>query len=288
MWVEPEVNLVSGESLIRQLLYGQKYFKEKFGNITKVAWLPDSFGFTWQLPQIFQQSSIEYFVTGKLHWNDTNKFPLGCFWWVSPDGTRLLTLMSPPNITGVMDTNPLTMTDYAVDWETQTGLQDILWLPGVGDHGGGPTKDMLEVGAKWDRSPFFPEIKFTTAREYLEKVRNENDKLPVWQDELYLELHRGCYTTHADQKRFNRYCETLLYEAELWATLANLVNSNGFVSQTLFPIMYNTVGTHSCQGWQQQIEIAWKKSYSTNFTISYQVHLSPKFLAKRTRTGRRR
>ena len=102
-----------------------------------------------------QQCGIEYFVTGKLHWNDTTEFPHGCFWWESPDGTRLLTLMSPPNVTGVMDTNPITMTDYAVKWETQTGLQNIFWLPGVGDHGGGPTRDMLEVATKWNRSPFF-------------------------------------------------------------------------------------------------------------------------------------
>ncbi|WP_081942751.1 alpha-mannosidase [Myxosarcina sp. GI1] len=265
MWVEPELNLVSGESLIRQLLYGQKYFKDKFGDITRVAWLPDSFGFTWQLPQIFQQSGIDYFVTGKLHWNDTNKFPLGCFWWESPDGTRLLTLMSPPNVTGVMDTNPMVMSDYAVEWECQTGLQEIFWLPGVGDHGGGPTKDMLDVAAKWDESPFFPEIKFTTASEYLAKINRNADKLPLWQDELYLELHRGCYTTHADQKKFNRYCETLLYEAELWATIANLVNPDWFARQAIFSIMYNTVEKTSCQGWQQHLETAWKKVLFNQF-----------------------
>ncbi len=265
MWVEPELNLVSGESLVRQLLYGQKYFKDKFGDITRVAWLPDSFGFTWQLPQIFQQSGIDYFVTGKLHWNDTNKFPLGCFWWESPDGTRLLTLMSPPNVTGVMDTNPMVMSDYAVEWESQTGLQEIFWLPGVGDHGGGPTKDMIDVAAKWDKSPFFPKIEFTTASKYLAKIKRNADKLPLWQDELYLELHRGCYTTHADQKKFNRYCETLLYEAELWATIANLVNPNGFAEQAIFPIMYNTGEKTPCQGWQQHLETAWKKVLFNQF-----------------------
>ena len=260
MWVEPEVNLVSGESIIRQLLYGQKYIQDKFGDISKVAWLPDSFGFTWQLPQIFKQSGIEYFVTGKLHWNDTNKFPFGCFWWESPDGTRLLTIISPPNITGVMDTNPIIMTDYAIDWETQTGLQDIFWLPGVGDHGGGPTRDMLEVAAKWQSSPFFPEIKFTTASEYLSKIEINNSKLntqhsklskfPVWQNELYLELHRGCYTVHADQKKFNRYCEGLLYQAELWATLANLIEDKY---------------TKNHPDWQQNIEKAWKKVLFNQF-----------------------
>ena len=292
MWIEPETNLVSGESLIRQLLYGQQYYREKFGNISKVAWLPDSFGFTWQLPQIMQQCGIEYFVTGKLHWNDTTKFPHGCFWWESPDGTRLLTLMSPPNVTGVMDTNPLTMTDYAIAWEKQTGLQEIFWLPGVGDHGGGPTRDMLEVAAKWQKSPFFPELKFSTASDYLNKIgcNNSNDSsidnfyspspqvssspnllvssslnLPVWQDELYLELHRGCYTVHADQKQYNRYCERLLYQAELWATLATLLCKDGFVDRPLFPIMNKISGKADlCQA-EQLIEVAWKKVLFNQF-----------------------
>ena len=263
MWVEPEVNLVSGESIARQLLYGQHYFKEKFGKITRVAWLPDSFGFSWQLPQLFKQAGIDYFVTGKLHWNDTNKFPLGCFWWESPDGTRMLTLMSPPNVTGVMDTNPITMTDYAVDWESQTGLQDIFWLPGVGDHGGGPTRDMLEVAVKWANSPFFPRIEFSTAIDYLEKVEavhkppvyldgeDEEDNyslFPIWKDELYLELHRGCYTVHGEQKRFNRHCEALLYQAELFTTLASLIEGN-----------------HPDRDKQQQIEQAWKKVLFNQF-----------------------
>lgn len=253
MWIEPEVNLVSGESLVRQLLYGQRYIREKFGEITKVAWLPDSFGFCWQLPQIFKQSGIDYFVTGKLHWNDTTKFPHGCFWWESPDGTQIFTLMSPPNITGVMDTNPITMTDYAVEWESQTGLPEIFWLPGVGDHGGGPTKDMLEVAKKWQNSPFFPKIEFSTAIEYLKKISQNpkiksNPQFPIWQDELYLEFHRGCYTTHADQKRFNRYCEGLLYQAELFATLASLIQK-----------------PKSNRDWLLKIEKAWKKVLFNQF-----------------------
>ncbi len=302
MWIEPETNLVSGESLIRQLLYGQEYYQKKFGDICQVAWLPDSFGFTWQLPQIMHQCGIEYFVTGKLHWNDTTKFPLGCFWWESPDGTRLLTVMSPPNVTGVMDTNPITMTNYAVDWETQTGLQDIFWLPGVGDHGGGPTRDMLEVAAKWSNSPFFPEIRFSTAIDYLEKIAEEKDResslgiksrlskddlaprrrdaekntkgidatqeqFPVWKDELYLELHRGCYTNHAEQKRFNRYSERLLYQAELWSTLATLLCGDMFVSQPLFSTMNRIIERASfCQeDWQELVKIAWKKVLFNQF-----------------------
>ncbi|MEL6441636.1 MAG: alpha-mannosidase [Cyanobacteria bacterium J06621_8] len=241
MWIEPETNLVSGESLIRQFLYGQQYFAEHFGQMSTVAWLPDSFGFTWQLPQIASQCGIKYFVTGKLHWNDTTQFPHGCFWWESPDGTKLLTLMSPPNVTGVMDTNPLTMVNYAIDWEVQTGLSEIFWLPGVGDHGGGPTRDMLDVAQTWAESPFFPRLEFTTAIDYLGKIERASTQaadsqpvkhsLPLWQDELYLELHRGCYTVHGEQKKYNRRCERSLYQAELWLTLAHLLCRESLESQ---------------------------------------------------------
>ncbi|MBP0018111.1 MAG: alpha-mannosidase [Cyanobacteria bacterium SBLK] len=225
MWVEPEVNLPSGESLVRQLLYGQRYTCKKFGQIAKVAWLTDSFGFCWQLPQILKQAGIEYFVTQKLRWNDSTEFPYSVFWWQAPDGTKLLTLMSPPNITGVMDTNPITIANFSVDWEKQTGIQNIFWLPGVGDHGGGPTRDMLEIEKRWEGSLFFPKIEFTTAKQYLDSLRDSRIDFPTWNDELYLELHRGCYTTHADQKQFNRRCEGLLYEAELFATLAKIIDN---------------------------------------------------------------
>jgi alpha-mannosidase len=299
MWVEPETNLVSGESLIRQFIYGQRYCQEKFGAIAKVAWLPDSFGFTWQLPQIMQQCGIEYFVTGKLHWNDTAKFPHGCFWWESPDGTQLLTLMSPPNVTGVMDTNPITMTNYGVDWEVQTGLQEIFWLPGVGDHGGGPSRDMLEVAAKWQNSPFFPRIEFVRATDYLRRIGGDfaqsrqgakGDKertqgnaegavgmeevqgialhqFPIWRDELYLELHRGCYTVHADQKRFNRRCERLLYEAELWSTLATVLCGDRFDIRPIASKVEKILApTDLCLASSEQlIEIAWKKVLFNQF-----------------------
>ena len=267
MWVEPDLTLIDGESIVRQVLYAQRYVQEKFGQLTTVAWVPDSFGFCWQLPQLLKQGGIEYFVTQKLHWNDTTKFPYGAFWWQSPDGTQIFSLMSPPNTAGVMDTNPLTMTSYAIDWEIQTHLKDAFWLPGFGDHGGGPTRDMLQVAKRWQQSPFFPCVEFTTAGSYLQHIRKQLEREsgnrlvgvtlaekfvekpislpqnlssvaeqtstspisnPVWNDELYLEFHRGCYTTHADQKRWNRRCEGLLYQAELFASLATLTTNKTY------------------------------------------------------------
>ena len=282
MWVEPELNLIAGESIVRQLLYGQRYALEKFGKVSKVVWLPDSFGFCWSLPQFLIDAGIEYFVTQKLRWNDTNKFDYGAFWWRSPDGSEIFSLMSAPIGEGI---DPVKMIDYGVEWQTQTGLSDALWLPGVGDHGGGPTRDMLEVARRWQKSPLFPELEFTTAEKYLQSCKDKisesatsknaasgdatskdiesgdaiskdiksgdvpwyvsTGNYPVWDDELYLEFHRGCYTTHGDQKRWNRVCENLLYQAELFASLASI--SNG----TKYP--------------RAELEGAWKKLLFNQF-----------------------
>ncbi|PPS44169.1 alpha-mannosidase [Chroococcidiopsis sp. TS-821] len=244
LWVEPELNLISGESIVRQLLYGQRYVLAKFGAMSTVAWLPDSFGFCATLPQFLQQAGIEYFVTQKLLWNDTTKFPYGAFWWRSLDGSAILSLMSAPIGEGI---DPIKMATYACNWEQQTSFKASLWLPGVGDHGGGPTRDMLEVAQRWQNSAFFPQLQFATAQKYLQQIAENatHPAFPVWQDELYLEFHRGCYTTHADQKRWNRRCERFLYQAELFAALANIT------ANMTYP--------------QAQLEAAWKKVLFNQF-----------------------
>ncbi|MEH2076301.1 MAG: alpha-mannosidase [Nostoc sp.] len=230
MWVEPELNLIAGESIVRQLLYGQRYIQEKFGQLSTIVWVPDTFGFCATLPQFFTNAGIEYFVTQKLRWNDTTKFDYGAFWWRSPDGSQVFSLMSAPIGESI---DPVKMASYALEWQSQTGLSESLWLPGVGDHGGGPTRDMLEIAQRWQKSPFFPDLEFTTAEKYLQQIVETRfiasvsscdspPSFPTWDEELYLEFHRGCYTTHADQKRWNRRCENLLYEAELFATLATV------------------------------------------------------------------
>lgn len=262
LWVEPDLNLISAESMVRQVFYGQRYAKEKLGQLMRVAWLPDTFGFGWQLPQILRQGGVDYFVTQKLRWNDTTEFPYGAFWWEGLDGTKIFSMMSSPIGEGI---EAVKMASHAFDWQAKTNLPDALWLPGVGDHGGGPTRDMLEVAKRWKMSPFFPRLEFAKAVDYLSLIESqflpevattmpggdvpESDNqenfgaleflnlsamkdanppisqlktLPVWQDELYLEFHRGCYTTRADQKRQNRRCEELLYQAELLSSLATI------------------------------------------------------------------
>ncbi len=221
MWIEPDLNLISGESIARQIIYGQRYVKSRFGRVDRVAWLPDTFGFCQQLPQLLQLGQIDYFVTQKFLWNDTNQFPHQLFWWQSPDGTKILSYMSSPIGEGI---EPVKMAEYASQWTASTGEPEALWLFGVGDHGGGPSRDMLAIKERWQQSPWCPPLKFTTVAPYL--ASKASDQLPVWTDELYLEFHRGCYTTHADQKRANRQAEDLLYQAELWSTIASLLQGN--------------------------------------------------------------
>ncbi len=273
LWVEPELNLIGGESLVRQVLYGQRYVREKFGQISPIAWLPDSFGFCWQLPQILRQGGVKYFVTQKLRWNDTTQFPHDLFWWRSPDGSQILSLMSALIGESV---NPVKMASYAQDWEAATGHKESLWLPGVGDHGGGPTRDMLEIARRWQRSPLFPNLKFTTVAGYLDllnaKIEKDSaDALPVWNDELYLEFHRGCYTSHADQKRANRTCEILLYQAELFASLATLVADSPYPKaaietawkQTLFNQFHDILPGSSIPQVFVDADQAWKQAQQT-------------------------
>jgi alpha-mannosidase len=247
MWIEPDLNLISGESIARQIIYGQAFDRSRFGAITRVAWLPDTFGFCQQLPQLLRQGGIDYFVTQKFLWNDTTKFPHQLFWWEALDGSRVLSLMTSPIGEGI---DPLKMIDYACEWQTQTGVNDALWLFGVGDHGGGPTRDMLELADRWSQSDVFPDLEFTTAVKYLDKLAGRADShlLPVWKDELYLEFHRGCFTTHADQKRSNRQCEDLLYQAELWSSLACIVSQQSYPDEL-----------------KLQIETAWKQTLFNQF-----------------------
>lgn len=250
LWVEPELNTVGGESLARQILYGQHYCRDRFGRDSAIAWLPDSFGFSWQLPQLLRQGNIRYFATQKLRWNDTTPFPYHLFWWQGLDGTRIPSVTLPPIGS---DLDPVAMAHQGATWEQHTGLSTALWLPGLGDHGGGPTAAMMRQGRRWATSPFFPRLTYGHGEAFLDEALaacgaalpapippekgagaspgspplapsdRQGHPLPVWRDELYLELHRGCYTTHGDQKWYNRRCESHLFQAELWGAIATLL-----------------------------------------------------------------
>ena len=229
MWVEPDLNMPDGESLVRQILVGKRYFQKNFGADIKIGWNPDSFGYNWQLPQIYRKSGIDYFVTSKLLWaTDYTKFPYRLFWWEAPDGSRLLTYF-PHEYANEFDPEQITkdFSTYApsIYGPKLTDSPQMLYLYGIGDHGGGPTRTMLDRADRLrDPSTVFPKIDFSTAKDFFADLNQElpNLQVPTWKDELYFEYHRGVYTSQADTKQRIRHDEELMLDAEKYASIASL------------------------------------------------------------------
>jgi alpha-mannosidase len=222
MWAEPDCNLTDGESFIRQILYGKRYFKEKFGVDVEIGWNPDSFGYNWNMPQFFKKSGIDSFVTQKISWNDTTVFPYFFFWWEGCDGSKVLTYFPPTGYVGRLRAENIAR---GMDqFEKNTGYRDVFILYGLGNHGGGPNREMLDRAEEYEKQKIFPNIKHSSFSEYLKEMRKKDlSSLPVWKDELYLEYHRGTYTTQAETKRFNRKSEVLLSNTEKISSLAFLL-----------------------------------------------------------------
>ncbi|MDP9158822.1 MAG: alpha-mannosidase, partial [Acidobacteriota bacterium] len=246
MWVEPDLNIPNGESLVRQLLIGQRTWQQLYGVTTRVGWNPDSFGYNWQLPQIYKKSGIDYFVTQKLAWNETNPLPLKLFWWQSPNGSKVLSYF--PHSYGNEDLDPTRLSNDFVKARTQApGITDLMDLYGVGDHGGGPTRAIVDQGIYWMQpGKTIPTMKFGTTQDYFNDIQTKisanstvwNYKtlssgaaplaeptaggmtIPTWNDELYLEHHRGTYTTQAEHKRNIRKSEVWMLNAEEYSSLA--------------------------------------------------------------------
>lgn len=221
MWVEPDCNMPNGESFVRQLLYGKRYFQQKFGVDVKVGWNPDTFGYAWTLPQIYKKAGVDYFVTQKISWNDTTRFPYKLFWWESPDGSRVLTFF-PDGYNGNIDNG---MMERPLNFKRDAGVNKVMALYGVGDHGGGPTREMLKNEVEFKQKAGTPTIHDARALEFLDSLKSTGVSYPVWKDELYLETHRGVTTSQAAVKRGNRKSEILLGEAELYGSLATLYGS---------------------------------------------------------------
>ncbi|MFH0989235.1 MAG: glycoside hydrolase family 38 C-terminal domain-containing protein [bacterium] len=221
MWIEPDCNLISGESWSRHLLYAKRYFREKFGVNVKIGWNPDSFGYNWNMPQFYANAGIDAFITQKIGWNDTNVFPYRLFWWEGPDGSRVLSYFPFDYVNEVK--NPYRLVDWLRQYEANTGMTKMMVLFGVGNHGGGPSLDMLDRIDKMKTYTVFPKIEHGTSNEYLKWVQQHDlSKLPVWKDELYLEYHQGTFTTQANTKLNNRKGEAALLKAEKYSSLASL------------------------------------------------------------------
>ncbi len=218
MWVEPDMNLPSGESLVRQLVHGQRYFSEKFGRRCDEVWIPDVFGYPASLPQIFASAGCTRFITQKLSWNQQNVFPHSTFLWEGLDGTRALTHFPP------VDTYNATITAAEVCHAEQNfkdaGWSDWSLMPyGHGNGGGGPTREMVERGRRMAGLAGLPVLSPSSPAAFFANVETEiarGARAPVWRGELYFEMHRGTLTSQAATKLGNRRCERLLREAELW------------------------------------------------------------------------
>ena len=246
MWVEPDLNLPDGETTARSLLIGKRWFQKEYGVDVHIGWNPDSFGYSWQLPQIYRKSGVEYFVTQKMAWNDTNQLPFKLFWWESPDGSKVLTYF--PHDYVHTDLSPVRLAgDLASARQQAPGLTEMMDLYGVGDHGGGPTRAILDEGVDWmqpDKN--IPAMRFGTASAYFHDIAGKVDSnspewdypsiargyteppspppgkisIPTWKSELYFEYHRGIMTTQANHKRNLRQGSIRVLDAEKYASLA--------------------------------------------------------------------
>lgn len=219
MWCEPDCNLISGESFVRQILFGVAYYEKWFGITPKTCWLPDVFGNSFAMPQILKKSGIEYFVTHKMNiWNDTNPWQYHAFWWDGPDGSRVFGVVPPTHFIGTMEADSLRA--HWNKFSEKTNLGESIYCYGWGDGGGGVDTEMLEYSKRYRNFPGLPKAAPMKAEEALERMRAKAKNLTVWKDELYLEAHRGVGTTKAILKKFNRRAENLYRAIELYASAA--------------------------------------------------------------------
>ncbi len=220
MWVEADTNITGGESLVRQCLYGKRFFKQEFGVVVDNLWLPDVFGYSAALPQILKKCGVNYFMTQKISWNESNPFPHYTFNWIGIDGTGILTHFLPAH--GYNATNKPQELMAAQDRFSQADITSaFLQLYGVGDGGGGPSRKHIEFGLCQKNSEGVPRFTFSFAKDFFKTMAAiPEKKLPVWKGELYLELHRGTYTTQALVKKQNRALEHKLRNAEFFCAIA--------------------------------------------------------------------
>ncbi len=224
-WVECDNNMPSGEAYCRQLLQGKRYFKEKFDVDVTVGWMPDSFGFAWTLPQIYRKAGITTFLTTKLDWSDGTRWNERLFHWEGPDGSRLLVAV-PRDGYEKFRLDPNQIARVAREEHERAGLTAIPYMYGVGDHGGGPTREAINQALALEKKKFYPALELATAKKFFEAARDSEPPsgYPVVRDELYLEYHRGVLTSQEPQKKQNRRAQNLLLTAEKLGAIAELVH----------------------------------------------------------------
>ncbi len=218
-WVEFDTNLISAESIIRQFMYGKRFFRDEFGIEPNILWLPDCFGFSGNLPQLMKGCGVDYFVTQKLSWNESNVFPHHLFHWEGIDGTRVLAHQLPTNDYNFSN-NPSAFLKTEERFAQSEVCDAFLNLYGIGDGGGGPTDAHLEYGLRQQDLEGVPRFRFCKSTDFFQHLETlDKSLLPLMPGELYLEYHRGTYTTQARMKRDNRSSEKLLKAAEFISSL---------------------------------------------------------------------
>ena len=232
MWVECDCNLASGESIIRQILVGKNFFKKEFDYESEFLWLPDVFGYSWALPQILKKSGVNTFMTTKISWNDTNRLPYDTFIWRGMDGSEVTThFVTTTELNDVTYTYNGESRPYAIKgvWDNYRNKdlnRDLLISYGFGDGGGGPTREMIKYIEAAKLMPGIPNVETGRATEYFRKLNETikenpyNGYLPIWDGELYLEFHRGTYTSQGYNKKMNRFMEYKLREEEMLSVFA--------------------------------------------------------------------
>ena len=232
MWVEPDLNIPGPEALVRQLMLGRAYFKDRFGDVeTPVLWLPDTFGFPAQIPQLMRHAGLKYFATNKLNWNQKNKVKWSTHHWEALDGSRVLAhiLTTPRDVQYLpfptnykSDLSAAEVLGTTTDATIPEGLSDLPICYGYGDGGGGPTDDLLAKAHAFADMPGMPRFKMSTVRDTFAALEKHEEELCVWKGEHYMEGHRGVLTSQGWIKRANRLAERALHEAEALSAMAGL------------------------------------------------------------------
>jgi alpha-mannosidase len=232
MWVEADTNLSGGEALVRQLLYGKRYFKQEFDQDIRVLWLPDVFGYSGALPQLLKKSGVEYFMTTKLSWNTYNQFPHHTFIWSGIDGSEVLAHM-PPEGTYNSAASPTSIHKAETSYLDKGIAEECLMLFGIGDGGGGPGEEHLErLEREHNLNGLLP-VKQEPSIHFFDRLAFGSENYKKWHGELYLEKHQGTFTSQARSKRYNRKLEILLRELEFVSVLAQLMGDSPYPSDQL-------------------------------------------------------
>ena len=223
LWVECDCNLVSGESMVRQFLKGKNFFMDEFGENVRNVWIPDVFGYSASMPQICRLAGCDFLLTQKISWSQINRFPYNTFLWEGIDGSRLLTHF-PPEDCYLSELNPAALVPAQDRFSENTISDEFVALFGIGDGGGGPKQEYIERGLRLADLAGSPKVRYGKAQDAFDRMAQLADKLPHWCGELYLELHRGTYTTQAEIKKGNRRLEQRLLAVERYLCGRSIVS----------------------------------------------------------------